>query len=200
MKSLAMPLPGQAAHSRLAPVRLWEPGDIPSSARPAAVLILLYEKEEELWFPLIRRITGHPDDHHRGQIGLPGGGRSFPQERLEDTACRECAEEIGIDASSIRMLGALSPLYIAVSNYRVQPFVGLYPGLPSFTKQDSEVEDIHQVCVTSLLDPGNRMRSTVSSSRGLRLDVPAIQLGDLTVWGATGMILEEFCQLLNPEG
>ncbi|MBV6472328.1 MAG: putative Nudix hydrolase NudL [Saprospiraceae bacterium] len=198
MEGLAMPLPGQAAHSRLAPVRLWEPGDIPSSARPAAVLILLYEKEDTLWFPLIRRISAHPGDHHRGQIGLPGGGLSFPEERLEDTASRECAEEIGIDASNVHLLGSLSPLYIAVSNYRVQPFVGLYRGHPRFTKQDSEVEDIHEVCVSGLFDPANRMRCTVSSSRGLRLDVPAIRLGELIVWGATGMILEEFCQLIEP--
>ena len=64
-----------------------------SSARPSGVLLLLYPKDGEICFILMRR----PDytGVHSGQISLPGGKFEPGDSDLVATAIREAKEEVG---------------------------------------------------------------------------------------------------------
>src|SRR5207344_2828247 len=88
--------------------------------KKSAVCILLYEKNKTIYFLLIKR----PDTHryHAGQIALPGGSCDA-DETYEQAALRELAEETGIEISADTILGRLTPLYIPVSNFYIQPVV-----------------------------------------------------------------------------
>ncbi len=123
-RRLRDPLPGAAAQQRFAPIPVrpgWAPDLTPDTARRAAVLLLLYPGATGPALPLTVR---HPDlPHHAGQVSLPGGALD-PGESPDAAALREATEEIGVAAGQVRLLGALSTLWIAVSNFVLTPARG----------------------------------------------------------------------------
>jgi 8-oxo-dGTP pyrophosphatase MutT (NUDIX family) len=183
----------------------------PPTARQAAALILLYPgtgaegapdggaEDGQIgdWcFPLTIR---HDDLlHHPGQISLPGGGVDAG-ETLEAAALREAHEEIGLDPSTVRILGSLTPLYVIVSGYVVTPFVGVVATRPRFHPEVREVAEILEVRVADLLSPA-RVAWGIRSREGYVIDFPYYALGTPPthqVWGATAMMLSEFVQLVS---
>ena len=93
---LKLELPSALAHDplRAVPVGAIKPKfKSEHPPRPGSVLILLYEADGEIKFPLIKR----PDyaGTHGGQVSLPGG-KTEPGEDSIQTALRETHEEIGI--------------------------------------------------------------------------------------------------------
>jgi len=192
---LKEPLPGATAQLKMSPR---QPGarpltrDAPANVKHAAALILLYEADGEFKFPLtIRR----PDLlHHPGQISLPGGGLDHG-ELPEAAALREAEEEIGVDPSSVRILGSLTPLYVIVSGFVVTPFVGVVNERPQFHPEAREVAEILDVSLAELKDPARRMWGT-KTPEGYLIDFPYFSVGDgHQVWGATAMMLSEFVEL-----
>src|SRR5437762_1169407 len=105
-EALKGPLPGAAAHARLAPFprREWPPGFNPARIRHAAGLLLVLPIENRAHLVLTVRA-----DHvrHGGQVSLPGGvvetGETF-----EQAALREAHEEVGLAPSGVRVLGGLT--------------------------------------------------------------------------------------------
>src|SRR5687767_11579549 len=92
---LELPLPGKDAHElfRATPVGDVKPlFDHAHPPRPGGVLILLYEDNSLIKFPLIKRAEYL--GAHSGQISLPGGKAEEGEEAIQ-TAMRECEEEIG---------------------------------------------------------------------------------------------------------
>jgi 8-oxo-dGTP pyrophosphatase MutT (NUDIX family) len=162
----------------------------------AAALILLYKDADEYRFPLTVR---RPDLlHHPGQISLPGGGLDHG-EMHEAAALREAEEEIGIDPSTVRILGSLTPLYVIVSGFVVTPFVGVVSERPQFRPEAREVAEILEVSLAELTDPSRRMWGD-RTREGYKLQFPYFAVGnppEHQVWGATAMILSEFVQLLR---
>ena len=196
---LQQPLPGEAAQARFSP-RLARgramSRTVPQDARRAAALILLYPSDDSATsysLPLTVRRADLPD--HAGQISLPGG-RIDVGETAEAAALREAAEEIGVMPGDIRILGALTPLYVLVSRFVVTPFIGVAPRRPDFQLAEREVAELIEAPLHHLSDPrtlhwGHRTRE------GYLLDYPYFRLGDHEVWGATAMILGEFFSLLD---
>lgn len=161
--------------------------------RQGAVLLLLYRREDRLHFVLTRR----RDDlaAHAGQISLPGGRRE-DGEPLKKTALREAHEEIGVEPRAITILGRLATLYIAPSDFEVVPYVGWHQQTPSFVPQYSEVAEIIETPLQSILDERVR-RQEVWERQGDAIFVPYFQIGAHKVWGATAMMLSEFAERLR---
>ena len=90
-----------------------------SSMKKAAVLIGLYKKDNDWYFPLIKRPMH--EKNHPGQIALPGGAME-KDENLDNTALREASEEVGIIPKNVNIIGKLTPLPVPVSNYLIHPF------------------------------------------------------------------------------
>ncbi len=196
-QQLSEPLPGKNAHMRLAPFAARLNYTIPEDAYQAGVLILLYSKNNAIHFPLITRTSNHIEDKHRGQIALPGGRKDNSDSNMMMTCIRECTEEIGIVPEQIEMLGALSPLYIPVSYHHVFPFVAYYHGESQFVPELKEIVSIHEVKVSDLYNPKNRLTQQLKTTEGPIMIVPTIQIDQLTIWGATAMILEEFSDVFS---
>ncbi len=147
-------------------------------------------------FPaIVRTEDGRP---HSGQIGLPGGATEEGDEFPTGTALREAHEEIGISPESVRVLGALTPLYIPVSNYTMTPVVAVVGDRrpPAYLPDPREVADI----ITVRLD---RLSAGVSSALFETIhgpiEAPCYELSDgaqstLRIWGATAMVLSELVE------
>jgi 8-oxo-dGTP pyrophosphatase MutT (NUDIX family) len=194
---LAGALPGATAQLRFAPSPApahWHPSAHPATARRAAALVLLYPGSSGPSMVLTRRQLDLP--HHGGQISLPGGGLRAG-ETPEAAALREAHEEIGVDPARLRVVGGLSPLWVAVSGFVVQPIVAIADTRPAMAPCPREVDAIFEIPVSMVCDPA--VLSWARRRRGgVDLIVPHFRLAGQEVWGATAMILGEFAVVLNP--
>jgi len=131
--------------------------------------------------------------YHPGQIALPGGRIEKGETALE-TAFRETYEEIGIPQDEIEILGSLSELYVEVSKFRIQPFVGWLKKKPELIINPNEVEKtIFFPLKYFQNNPDEVELLTVNG----KLKVPCIRFEGEIIWGATSMILSELVAILN---
>ena len=130
------------------PVDGW--GEFRKGARPAAVTFILYRRADRWMVPFVRRRADMRD--HPGQVALPGGGVK-PGESAWDAAQREVAEEIGVPVGRMVPLGAGDPIYAAVTNFSVVPFVAYLPDpVESFVHDERELEGVLAIPLDRLLD------------------------------------------------
>lgn len=171
------------------------PKELSGEGREAAVMLLVYPASDDGTLHTI--LTRRKDDlqHHPGQISLPGGRRESG-ETIQQTALRESEEEIGVDQSTIELLGKLNSIYVPPSDFTVTPWVGWLEKEPAFRLQAEEVAELIRVPITSLLDPSIRRCSSVASDAKAR-DVPWFSIQNHQVWGATAIILDDFAQRLG---
>ena len=193
---LQAPLPGPAAQWRFAPRparKGWDPGQQPDTARRAAALILIYPGEHGPTIPLTLRRHDLPD--HAGQVSLPGG-RLDPGESPAAGALREAHEEIGIDPSSVRLVGPMSSLWVVVSNHLLYPVIGVVDHRPHFTLAERKVETLIEAPVATFTNP-RCLASHQLTSAGYVIDYQCFTVDGHHVWGATGMVLGEFAALFD---
>jgi 8-oxo-dGTP pyrophosphatase MutT (NUDIX family) len=163
-----------------------EPDDVP--IRAAGVLLLIYPYTHGLTFTLTKRTNSVST--HRGQVSLPGGGIEPGDTTTQDAALREACEEVGT-CEHITVLGALTPLYVGVSAFEIDPYVGSLPQRPHFEPNPAEVASIIEMPLTVLLDDDIKTRERWTL-HGRELDVPFYAFEGHTIWGATAIILSEF--------
>jgi 8-oxo-dGTP pyrophosphatase MutT (NUDIX family) len=198
---LATGLPGPDAQARLAPVprRQWPAGHNPARVRNAAGLLLIFPKTIDTAPAEIAHIvlTVRAESlRHGGQVSLPGGVVD-PGETFEQTALREAHEEVALDTAGVSILGALTPLDIPISGFRLHPIVAATVARPVLTPSDGEVARILEVGVDDLLNHAN-FAYTRRERGGLGLSsVPGFHVAGVEIWGATAMVLAEFLALLG---
>ncbi len=186
-------LPGGRAHLLLAPRprRGWRHDVVPDGCRKGAALLLVYPRDGAVWVVLTVRHEDLPQ--HAGQVSFPGGaveeGESFAE-----AALREAQEEIGLDPSSVRVLGRLSPLHIPVSRFVLHPVLAVADSRPELEADPREVDRVLDVSLDHLSDPG-KLGVAAKLRDGVECDVPYIDVDGEKLWGATAMILAELLVL-----
>jgi 8-oxo-dGTP pyrophosphatase MutT (NUDIX family) len=197
-EELQKPLPGSEVQWEMAHVNREKilPEELENiNYRQSAVLLLIYKKGNDYYLPLTERQTYK--GAHSGQISLPGGKYEDKDETLQNTALRECAEEIGAH-NKIEILGALTPVYIPVSGFVVNPFVAfLHDELPQFNVDVNEVKELIHLSLADLLKPELKQITTVEPMPGLKLKTPYFNVQGKVIWGATAMLLNEFKTVLK---
>ncbi len=189
---LTQTLPGSSAQAEMSPTAQRVKAIAPEEARIACVLALFFPKQGKQHLVLIERANSNPNDRHRGQIGFPGGKLEDSDDSLLSGALREAEEEVGIISSDVEVIGALSELYIPVSNFKVYPFVGYLSYAPKFVAQESEVQNILEIPFELFLKESNRKKKDMTMSNNFTMqNVPYFDIQGQIVWGATSMMLSE---------
>ena len=175
------PLPGADAHR------------VPDHATPAAALVLLYPLDDAPH--VLLTVRAGRLGKHAGQVSFPGG-LIDAGESVRDAALREAFEEVGLDPAAVCVAGALSPLYITVSNFAIHPVAGVAESTPRLRPSAAEVARLLPAPLAALADPANLRRGT--RWRGdLPCDVPYFEVRNERVWGATAMVLAELLAMLG---
>jgi 8-oxo-dGTP pyrophosphatase MutT (NUDIX family) len=179
----------------------------PPDAIPAAVLVLVAPDrdgtaeahaeagaEPEAEVILIERT---PRGHHPGEISFPGG-RAEGDESAADTALREAAEEVGLDAAAakVRVIGELEAFWIPVSGYRVRPVLAIAGRRPELAPSPDEVASIVRAPLAAFL-PGAPIEVVETVVRDFPLRFGAYPVGGHRIWGATARILGQLGALLG---
>ena len=164
-------------------------GEADASARPAAVLVLVFPDEDgDARLVLTERVDR--GGHHSGEVSFPGGSAEADDADLVATALREAAEEVGLDPvqAGVRVLGVLEMQWIPVSNFTVTPVVAVADRRPLLTPQPTEVALILEPPVAAFL-PDGELRIVEREIRGWQLRYAAYPVGELNVWGMTARVL-----------
>lgn len=192
------PLPGLSAQLLGAPVmrrnELQKGIAAVTTARQAAVLLLLHPSQEQYCFTLIRRNTY--EGVHSGQVAFPGGQWDPTDIDYTQTAQRETHEELGVASQAYRIIKKLSPLYIPPSNFMMHPFVGIAHEKLDFIPDPREVVDVFHIPLQELLREDWLVDIPMQTSYQRFGTVPAFVWGEVEVWGATAMVLSEFRELI----
>jgi 8-oxo-dGTP pyrophosphatase MutT (NUDIX family) len=193
---LKKPLPGAEAHDvlRAIPVGATIPRfEHKLPPRPGSVLILLYDNDGTVCFPLIKRPVYL--GAHSGQVSLPGGKAEEGEDTIQ-TALREAEEEVGIDRNDVDVIGILSKFFVIPSNYLVTPVVAIARNMPAFNPDPKEVDRILYGSVEQLIDVSAIRKKEILAAGQFRMMAPHFEIENEVVWGATAMMLNEFRMVL----
>ena len=169
---------------------------VPTSFRPAAVLVPLVRREPGITVLLTQRTEDMPS--HAGQIAFPGGRRQAEDADARATALRETEEEVGISRTFVEVVGPVDP-YRTGTGYEITPVVGIVT--PGFTihADPREVADVFEVPLSHFLDEKNhRIDSRVWQGRERRYY--AMPYGERYIWGATAGMLKNLQFVLTNGG
>lgn len=198
-KLKSMPLPGVESHFKMASLarkRFTEKHNFENlSPKKAAVLLLLYPKNEQTHLILIQRNTYQ--GVHSAQIAFPGGKKELEDKNYENTALRETHEEIGIKSEDIEIIMPMTSLYIPPSNFDVFPFLGMSNKELNFILNPKEVVSIIEFPLNTLLNDEIVIETEVKTSYSETILCPAFKIDQHLVWGATAMMLNELKEILK---
>ena len=170
---------------------------INDSFEPAAVLVPIYYKNGEYYILFTKRTEKVLK--HKGEISFPGGSSQEDDAGLIGTALRECAEEIGLMADKVEILGELDDTATETSSYIISPFVGLIPYPYQFEVNREEIEETIEVPISALLDE-NRLHLETKVIDDKVLISYSYHYQGRVIWGATAGILNQFLDIFVQAG
>jgi 8-oxo-dGTP pyrophosphatase MutT (NUDIX family) len=171
------------------------PGTFPvQSLTRAAVLVPIVDRPNGLTILLTQR-TAHLTDH-AGQISFPGGRMEPDDPHPTAAALRETAEEVGLSADRIDILGRLDT-YVTVTGYEIIPIVGLVRPPFILTPDPFEVAEVFEVPLAFIVDPANHQKHS-SNLRGQTRHFFVLPYQNRYIWGATAGMLVNLAGLLRP--
>lgn len=173
-------------------IRSHDPKRIDADGIAAAVSIPILHRDQTPHLVFIERAESL--DRHPGQMAFPGG-RQEASESLLETAQREAHEEIGLPPTDYEVLGQIDDIQ-TVTGFNVTPFVVNVPDR-DYQATSLEVADVAVVPVNHLLDPDCYRSEYRTGPEGTQIEVHYFDIGNRTVWGATGRILARFLQLAS---
>ncbi len=197
LKAVKNDLPGEASHLKMVPEsRLNNSFDNNSEEiKQSAVLLLLFPENGTYKLLFIKR--AEDGSRHSGQIAFPGGKFENYDNGLINTALREAKEETGIKSKDVRVLKSLTSLFIPVSNFSVNPFIGMIDYVPEIKINSDEVQEVFLLDIEEILR-AKRIEKRFKV-RNQTITAPFYVFDEFEIWGASAMILSEFIDLLKTE-
>ena len=158
--------------------------------RQAAVLLMLFERKDEPWIVLTKRT--HHVSTHKGEISFPGGSKDEEDHDLWTTAVRETQEELGVDPSTLRLLGVLDDYPTFGSGFIVTAFVAaVEPG--EYVPSAHEIDEVIELPLRRLVEVH---RTETWERDSIRFPMNLFEVDGHMVWGLTGFILRAFLDVV----
>jgi len=169
---------------------------VDASRVSAAVLLPIYYKQGQYYILFTKRTERVKE--HKGQISFPGGAFQEGDETLINTALRECAEEIGLMAEGVEVVGELDDTVTETSSYIISPFVGLILWPYQFKVDGWETEEIIEVPISALMEKDCLRQETEQETEivgGQAVASYFYHYQGRVIWGATARILHQFLDI-----
>ena len=166
-----------------------------SPGKAAAVLVAVTDRVEPGL--ILTQRTEHLT-HHAGQIAFPGGRIDAGDADATAAALREAHEEIGLDPSLVRVIGAADP-YRTVTSFAVTPIVGVVPPDLTYSPSAGEVADVFEVPLNFVLDPRNHVEGH-GEWQGHQRRFYRIDWRGRSIWGATAAMIVNLSRRLRWTG
>ena len=138
---------------------------------------------------------------HAGQPAFPGGaldpGDGDPAgPGPVRAALREATEEVGLDPTTVQVLGTLPALWLPPSGFVVHPVLAWWrEPHPVGVVDAAEVASVARVPLAELTDPASRLQVAHPSG----WIGPAFEARNLLVWGFTAGLLDKLVSLAGLE-
>ena len=161
----------------------------------AAVLVPLIDHPTGLSVLLTERSVDLPD--HPGQISFPGGRLESTDADAAAGALREAAEEIGLPATSVEVIGYL-PAHMTLTGFAVTPVVAIVTPDFEFRIDAREVSQLIEIPLSFLVDSRNQAQEERELA-GRRLRLPVFHYAGHRVCGATAIMLADLCRHLDQQ-
>ena len=166
-------------------LRRFERRATPSPQTPAAVAIVILMDGGVPIVPIFQRPQEMP--RHAGQMALPGG-RFHAGEGAEDCALRELAEELGVSAATVDVLGKLDD-FDTRSGFTITPVV-VWSGADVASLHPSRAE-----VARLFLVGGPELRQAVAAASQRPPDQFSLRLSEVEVFAPTAAMLYQFSEV-----
>jgi 8-oxo-dGTP pyrophosphatase MutT (NUDIX family) len=155
--------------------------------REAAVLIPVLERSQLMVLFTLRtpKLSAHA-----GQVAFPGGKIEPGDSDPAAAALRETEEEIGLDPTTVTIVGSLDP-YLTGTGFRIAPLLGRVASPPvAWNINRDEVAEVFEVPLAYVLTAENMLRKSRVLG-GRERSFYEMEYAGHTIWGATaGMIVD----------
>lgn len=137
---------------------------------------------------------------HRGEMSFPGGKLESQDKSLEDTALRECEEEIGVPRKNIKIIGCLHD-FPTLTQYIITPFLGIINKNQKLIRDDREVQAIVKVPIDFFISKKN-FKEKAFNIEGNKFPIFYFNYKNredgkiYTIWGATAYMIVSFIEIV----
>ena len=173
----------------------------PKGLIPAAVLFPVVEgtphgSDDGLRVMLLQRSKAV--EHHKGEVGFPGGRIDPSDPGPLDAALREAYEETGLLREQVEIIGELDD-YVTVTGYHITPFVGVLTDVHDLAPRTIETTEIFFVPMSFFEKPGHVSHTRIIW-QGQPRTVYTAHFHDKFIWGATLAMIMRFLEVIKHEG
>ncbi len=178
--------------TKMLPTEIWQASGH-DEFRPAAVLVPLFWKNDEVYVLLTKR--SEQLKHHAGQISFPGGGFDESDITIRQAAIRETHEEIGVESKDIEVVGYLDDVE-TISGFYVTPFVAILKEGFNIKINHDEVSEVFSIPLRYFLDEANCEKKS-AEFKDKMVNYYVYPHEKHTIWGVTAEIIVKLAQKLN---
>ncbi len=169
----------------------------------SAITFLIVPYNDKPYDLVLIRRTHSDKDKHSGEMSFPGGKQDPEDKTLEETALRECEEELGVPRENIRVLGCFDD-YITPQKFIITPIVTFIDQKQELSKCEEEVQEILKIPISFFANKKNYRERTYQLNNDT-IGVGKFKYRDpdgkmQVIFGATSHIIAHYVDLVHDIG